>query len=173
MRHLLATTLLIACGLGAAAIADGRREDKSREFTYAVPDDWKVVNVQNAPHDVLVLRVGDGRNRNIVINNQTGSSPLTALKQEYERDLPKRHRDFQLISSDLIELSEKRQAIRIVHVNTTLSVPLRQLNYILEVGGRRYVVVCTAVKEDDAKYDKIFETFVNSIAASDKSSPTK
>jgi hypothetical protein len=36
------------------------------------------------------------------------------------------------------------------------------------VGGRRYFVTCTVLKEDGDKYDKVFEAFVGSMEESGK-----
>jgi hypothetical protein len=115
-----------------------------------------------------VLPADDGKSRNLVINDQPGASPLAELKRKYERDLPKAQKDFQQISSELVELQGKRQAIRIIHANTTPGVPVRQINYVVEVGLRRYFVACTVLKEDGDQYDKVFEAFVSSMAEPDK-----
>jgi hypothetical protein len=162
MRLLLITTLLFASGMGAASASE-RRLDRSKEFAYTLPDGWNVVPALRE-HDVIVLPADDGKTRNIVINDQPGTSPLAELKGKYERDLPKALKDFQQISSELVELQDKRQAIRIIHTNTTPGVPVRQINYVVEVGGRRYMVVCTVLKEDGDQYSKMFEVFVNSMA---------
>ena len=162
MRLLLITTLLFASGMGAASAGE-RRLDRSKEFAYTLPDGWKVDPTLRGAHDVIVLLTGDGKSRNIVINDQPGTSPLAELKGKYERDLPKALKDFQQISSELVELPGKRQAIRIIHTNTTPGVPVRQVNYVVELGGRRYFVASTVLKEDGDQYDKVFEAFVSSM----------
>jgi len=163
MRFLLITTLLFGSGMDAAG-ASQQRLDRSKEFAYTLPDGWNVVPTLTGAHDVIALPADDGKNRNIVINNQPGTSPLAELKLKYERDLPKALKDFQQISSELVELQGKRQAIRIIHTNTTPGVPVRQINYVVEVGGRRYFIVCTVLKEDGDQYSKVFEAFVSSMA---------
>ena len=162
MRLLLITTLLFASGVGAAS-ASQRRLDRSKEFAYTLPDGWNVVPTLRGAHDVIVLPADDGKSRNIVINDQPGTSPLAELKRKYERDLPKALKDFQQISRELVELQGKRQTIRIIHTNTTPGVPVRQINYVVEVGGRRYLVACTVLMEDGDHYDKVFEAFVSSM----------
>ena len=163
MRLLLITTLLFASGMSGASASE-RRLDKSKEFAYTLPDGWNVVPTLNRAHDVIALPAADGKSRSIVINDQPGTSPLAELKLKYERDLPKALKDFQQISSELVELQGKRQAIRIIHTNTTPGVPVRQINYVVEVGGRRYFVACTVFTEDRDQYDKVFEAFVSSMA---------
>lgn len=165
MRLLLMIAVLLAGFVLAAACAGEQRLDRSNEFAYTLPDDWKVVPALKSAHDVILLPTDDGKNRNIVINDQPGTSPLAELKQKYERDLPKALNDFHLISSELVELKGKRQAIRIIHTNTMPGVPVRQINYILGVGGKRYFVACTVLREDGDKYDQAFEAFVSSMAA--------
>src|SRR5262245_35380582 len=100
MRLLLVTTLVFVSGLTGAVRAGERRLDRSKEFAYDVPDGWKVVPALKGAHDVLVLPAADGKNRNILINDQPGKSPLAELKQKYERELPKALKDFQLLSSE-------------------------------------------------------------------------
>src|SRR5262245_241492 len=145
MRLLLITTLLFASGIGAASAGE-RRLDRSKEFAYTLPDGWNVVPALKGAHDVVMRPADDGKSRNILISDQPGASPLAELKQKYERDLPKGLKDFQQISSELVELQGKRQAIRIIHTNTTPGIPVRQINYVVEVGGKRYFVACTVLK---------------------------
>jgi hypothetical protein len=159
MRLLLVIMILLAGEAPAPVTAGEQRLDRSKEFAYTLPDEWKVVLVPNVTHDVLLLPTDDGKNRNIVINDQPGTNSLAELKQKYERDLP---------SSELVEFKDKRQAIRIIHTNTTPGVPVRQINYVLEAGGKRYFVACTVLKEDGDKYDQAFEDFASSIAEPDK-----
>lgn len=168
MRLLVVTAILLASGTGPAANAGEQKVDKSHSFMYSLPEGWKVLPASGSPHDVIVLPADDGRNRNIVINDQPGTSALRELKQKYERDLPRALKEFELIRSELIELPEKRQAIRIVHTNTAPGVPVRQINYILNVGGKRYFVACTVLKEDGDKYDQECDTFVSTMAKLDK-----
>ena len=163
MRLLLVITVLLAGEMGAPANAGEQRLDRSKEFAYTLPDHWEVITVPKDAHDLILLPRDDGKNRNIVINDQSGTSSLADLRQKYERDLPKALKDFQLINSKLVEFKGNRQAIRIVHTNTTPGVPVRQINYVLEVGGKRYFVACTVLKEDGDKYDQAFEAFVSSI----------
>lgn len=53
--------------------------------------------------------------------------------------------------------------VRIIHTNTTPGVPVRQVNYIVQAGGQRYFVACTAMKDDGNKHDAEFEAFVKNI----------
>lgn len=168
MKLLLIVTLLFASGVTGASSAGERRLDKSKEFAYTLPEGWKVVPALKAAHDVILLPADDGKNRNVVINDQPGKSSLAHLKQKYERDLPNALKEFQFIRSDLVELKDKRQAVLIIHTNTAPGVPIRQINYVLEVGARRYFVACTVLKEDGDKYDELFEAFVNSLVEPDK-----
>jgi hypothetical protein len=167
MKLLLINTLLFACGVNTASAGEPRL-DRSKEFAYTLPDGWNVVPTLRGAHDVIVLPADDGKSRNIVINDQPGASPLAELKRKYERDLPKALKDFEQISSELVELQGQRPAIRIIHTNTTPGVPVRQINFVVEVGTRRYFVACTVLKEDGDQYDKVFEAFVSSIVEPDK-----
>jgi hypothetical protein len=168
MKPLPIIMLLFANAMAGAASAGEQRLDKSKDFAYTLPDGWKVVDAARGKHDTVVLQADDGKNRNIVINDQPGKSSLAELKRKYERDLPKALKNFQLIASELIELDGKREAIRIVHTNTTPGVPVRQVNYVLDVGGKRYFIACTALKEDGDKYDEVFTAFVSSMAEPEK-----
>jgi hypothetical protein len=68
----------------------------------------------------------------------------------------------------LIELDGERHAVRIVHTNTMPGVPVRQVNYIIEVADKRYFIACTTLEDDGEKHDKALEAFVNSMAKPDE-----
>ncbi len=142
--------------------------DRSEAFSYVAPQGWKAVTPESFKHDVLLTSGPDGFNRNILVNDQPGASPLEELKQKYERDLARVLKDFQLIRSEVIELKGLGQAVRIIHENTMPGVPVRQVNYIVEIAGKRYFIACTALKDDGAKYDGDFEAFVLSMKRAEK-----
>jgi hypothetical protein len=79
MRLLLITTLLLASGVSAASAGEPRL-DRSKEFAYTLPDGWNVVPTLRGAHDVIVLPADDRKSRNIVINDQPGTSPLAELE---------------------------------------------------------------------------------------------
>jgi hypothetical protein len=142
------------------------KRDKSKEFVYVLPKDWKAQDIR-LPHDVITLPAKDGARRNIVVQDQPGMSTLAELKAKYERDLPGALVDFQLVKSELLPSADAPQMVRIIHVNKVAGVAVRQVNYILSVGGKRYFVVATVLKDDDDKYDKRFEAFVESLSPPD------
>jgi hypothetical protein len=160
--------VLLGSGKSDAYRASERRQDKSKAFSYILPDGWSVKASDQFEHDVIMLPSDDGFNRNIVINDQPGSSSLEILKRKYERDLARALKDFRLISSELIELGGTRQAVRIVHTNTMPGVPVRQVNYIIYVAGKRYFIACTTPKDDGEKHDEAFEAFVTSMSKSEE-----
>ncbi len=141
-----------------------RRLDKSGAFSYFLPDGWKVITPERFKHDLILLPREDGFNRNIVINDQKGASTLEVLKQKYERDLARALKDFRLIRSELVELEGKGRVVRIVHTNSMPGVPVRQVNYIIEIDSKRYFVACTVPQDDGEKHDEEFEAFVISMA---------
>lgn len=57
-----------------------------------------------------------------------------------------------------------RKMVRIVHTNTHPGVAVRQMNYILDMAGRRYFVTCTTLEADESEYAVRFEAFVKSLA---------
>ncbi|MBN1857748.1 hypothetical protein JW848_00920 [Candidatus Bipolaricaulota bacterium] len=152
---------------GKPAAAPGRHTDKSKEFAYSLPAGWTIMSDSRFPHDVILIAGTDGKRRNVVISPQPGPSTLEELKEKYERDLPKALRDFVLVESRLIEVNG-RPVLRIIHTNSTPGVPVRQVNYIREVGGKRYFIACTVMQGDGDAYDGRFETFVQSITAADR-----
>lgn len=166
MRAQVLCVLLLLCTATTtqANWAGEIKLDKSKGFAYTLPERATVVSVGKNQHDLIALASDDGRNRSIVITDQPGTSTFPKLQKIYERDLAKALKDFELISSELVELRNKRKAIKIVHTNTMPGIPIRQINYILEVGAKRYFVACTVMKSDGDKYDQAFEAFVTSIA---------
>jgi hypothetical protein len=168
MSLLLLTAFLLAGGGEAATSPGQRRLDKSKEFAYTLPQGWNAYSLPKARHDLIVLFSDDGFNRNILTVDQSGTDPFPELKRKYERDLAKGLKGFKLISSDIVELTGKRKAIRIIDTNTSPGKPIRQVNYILEIGGKRYFVTCTVLEKDGDKYDKTFAAFVNSMAKPEK-----
>lgn len=164
MKWLFLTTLIVLAGNPAApGTAVERRLDKSGEFSYELPKDWRVLPGRFR-HDLVMLPAQeDGFNRNIVITDQAGEKPLEVLKQMYEKDLARLLKEFALVSSEIVELPGKGQAVRLVHTNTMPGLPVRQLNYIIELDGKRYYIACTTPKGDGAKHDKQVEAFVISI----------
>jgi hypothetical protein len=164
MRLLFVGSILLASAMALTARAEQRELDSTGQYSYAIPDGWKAITRPKAFHDVLVLPAADGKNRNIIVTNQPGASDLEKLKAAYERDLAKAMKDFELIKSEIVELKDKRRAMRLVNINTTPGVAVRQVNYVVEVGKKRYFVACTVLKEDADTYDAAFEEFVNSMA---------
>jgi hypothetical protein len=140
------------------------RFDKSKAFVYVLSEGWRVQPMDGSPHDAILIPSEDGKRRNIVISDQPGNSPLRELKAKYERDLPSTLREHALIDSGIQKWEDGREVVRIAHTNTTPGVPVRQVNYIITVGERRYFVVCTTMKDDGEKYDKEFDRFVRTIS---------
>jgi len=168
MKFLLLTLVLFASVMARSAHAEDRQLDSTGQYSYAVPEGWKAIARPKGFHDVLVLPATDGKNRNIIVTNQPGTSDLEKLKGAYERDLATALKDFELIKSDIVELKDKRRAMRLVNTNAAPGIAVRQVDYVVEVGKRRYFVACTVLKEDADAYDAVFESFVNSIAEPDK-----
>ena len=160
----LVLLVLIGAEPAAAGAAGERRVDRSGDFSYELPGGWKILDPSRLPHDALLLpEREDGFKRNIVITDQKGDSSLEALKQMYERDLARLLKDFELVSSELVELPGKGQAVKIVHTNSMPGIPVRQVNYVIELGGKRYYIAGTTLKGDGARYDSQIEAFVISI----------
>jgi DcrB len=155
--------ILVGGRLHASDKPGERRSDRSKAFDYILPEGWKATTPERSKHDLILLPKGDGFNRNIVINDQPGKSSLEVLKRKYERDLARVLKDFQLVSSELVELEGHGQAVRITHTNSMPGVPVRQVTYIIEIAGQRYFICCTVPKDDGEKHDKTFEAFVISM----------
>lgn len=164
MKWLVTAVLLFVLPAFAAAGGEQPQLDRSKEFTYVLPDGWKTIPELKTKHDVFLIPADDGKQRNLVVNDQPGKSPLPALKAKYEVDLAKALKDFKLVSSDLVKWDD-REAIRIIHTNSAPGIPVRQVNYIVEIGAKRYFVAATTLAEDDDKYDAAVEEFAKSIAA--------
>jgi hypothetical protein len=164
MKARLSVVLLLVIGTASVLSAEERRVDKSKLFSYVLPAGWKLFPKQPAKYDIILLPSDDGFNRNIFVNDQPGPDKLPVLKQKYERDLPKAFKGFELVSSELFELPDKRQVLRIIHTNTAPGIPVRQVNYIVEVGARRFFLAFTVLKKDGDKFDKDFADFVSSLA---------
>jgi hypothetical protein len=158
---------LTATAAGARPAGE-RRIDQSEGFAYVLPEGWKRLETPQFKHDVILLPVVDGRNRNIIINDQPGNGRLQELKESYERDLAKQLKGFTLVSSQIVDLRDGEQALRLIDTNTAPGVPVRQVNYIVTIGVHRYFVTCTAMKSDEDKYDRAFEDFVKSMSAVEK-----
>ncbi len=149
--------------VAAGSVAKSRHLDKSKEFVYALPEGWKSETGSSERHDIVVLPQEDGANRNILIRDQPGSSSFDVLKQKYERDLPKGLKDFQLVASELTTSKNGKELIKIVHTNTAPGIEVRQVNYIVQLGPRRYFIACTVMPFDKNKYDDAFDAFVDSM----------
>ncbi len=147
----------------AAALADELRIDKSGAFEYRLPEGWKVFPNTTTPHDRLLLPGEDGLNRNLTINNQGGTSDFPALKAKYERDLAAGLKDFKLVASEIVQLKNVGKAIRIVHTNTHPGIPVRQINYIIELRDRRYFIACALPEADGDKFDAAVAAFVDTL----------
>ena len=156
--RLLALGMLTAAGCGEST---GGRLDKSEEFAYTLPAGWTTLDM-GSRHDIILLPSDDGRRRNVIINDQPGTSSFEELKAMYERDFAKGLRDFKLISSEITQLNGQT-VVKMVHTNSMPGVPVRQLNYIVELGGKRYFIACTVMQTDGTKYDQACEEFVKSI----------
>jgi hypothetical protein len=139
--------------------------DRSKAFIYILPTSWRAEN-RGLPHDVIMLPGADGARRNIVITEQVGDSSLEDLKVRYERDLPKALKDFKLESSEWVPAAAGK-LVRIIHTNTTPGVAVRQVNYLVPVGDKRYFVAATVLEDDKDTYDKQFQEFVESMAPPD------
>lgn len=163
MKVVTSAALLLLVVVASILGAEERRVDKSRLYSYVLPAGWKLFPEQPVKYDILLITPDDGFKRNVFVNDQPGPDKLSVLKQKYERDLPKAFKGFELISSELVELADKRQVLRIIHANTAPGVPVRQVNYIVEVGARRFFLALTVLKKDGDKFDKPFEDFVISM----------
>lgn len=142
--------------------------DKSKEFQFSIPETWSVGDVERFRHSVLLLPRRDAFNRNVLITDQPGASSLDQLKTLYERDLPKAFKDFKLIESKVVTLPNQAKAVKIIHTNRNPGVEVRQVNYIIELGQKRYFVICTALETDGSQFDEVFESVVDSIRAVDE-----
>ncbi len=114
-------------------------------------------------HDVLFLPQIDDKNRTVIITDQKGPGPLENITRKYERDLPKALNNFKLVSSEIIRLANDRKAARIVHTNSQPGVPVRQVNYIVDLGGKYYFIAFTCMESDGAVFDQVVESFVTTI----------
>jgi DcrB len=159
----LLALILVGGRLHASDKPGERRLDRSRAFDYVLPEGWKATAPDQFKHDLILLPPDGGFNRNIVINDQPGKDTLEVLKRKYERDLARVLKNFQLVSSELVELEGHGQAVKIIHTNAMPGVPVRQVNYIIEIDGKRYFICCTVPKDDGGKHDKAFEAFVTSM----------
>jgi hypothetical protein len=165
MRLILAVgVLLLGATVGRGADAITRTVDKSRAFAYVLPVGWATLAAPNYPYDVILLPAGGGFNRNIIITDQPGTASLPELQRKYERDLARALQDFALVSSAVVELPAQREVLRIVQTNTAPGVPIRQINYVVAVGDKRYFLACTVLQEDGDKFDQEFDAFVRTLA---------
>src|SRR4026208_160646 len=76
MKFLLLTLVLFASVMARSAHAEDRQLDSTGQYSYAVPEGWKAIARPKGFHDVLVLPATDGKNRNIIVTNQPGTSDL-------------------------------------------------------------------------------------------------
>jgi hypothetical protein len=140
------------------------RTDRSKEFTYVLPEGWQVLHLDSSPHDILVLPSSDGAKRNIKITDEAWMVPLEKVKEKYDQDLPKMLKDFKPIESAVVELPGKRQALKMIYINSNPGVPVRQITYITTIGDKRHQISATAMEADGDKLDKLVENFVAGIA---------
>jgi hypothetical protein len=159
----LASFALVVSSQSSVGLVDERKIDKSGEFSYVLPEGWKTIAAAKVAHDLVLLPAEDGLNRNVVINDHKGDGSLKALKQQYERDFPKALKEFQLVRSEMLLLKGKGQALRLIHTNTAPGVPVRQVNYVVDLGGKRYFVALTVAKDDGDQYDEALRAFVTSM----------
>lgn len=145
----------------------GRRRDKSGDFSYELPKDSRALAVTAVPHDIVMLPEVGGLKRNVFISDQAPGSSLEELKTKYEEAFPKAFRNFKLLESELVKLPSGEPAVRLVHTNTNPGIPVRQVNYLVDVGAKRYFVVGTVPIGDGDKFDAQFEAFVTSMQAVD------
>jgi hypothetical protein len=139
-----------------------RHVDRSKAFSYALPDGWTAQSVPQFAHDLVLLPKTDARNRSIVITDQPPGLSLADLKVKYEADLAKAFKGFQLIRSGIVSLGG-RDVAKIVHHNTAPGVPVRQLNYIVELGPGRYFFACTVMQDDGERFDAPFDELIASL----------
>jgi hypothetical protein len=145
--------------------SETRHQDQSKAFSYILPAGWTTAALPQFNHDIVLLPKSDDKNRSIMITDQTGKGSLSQLKDKYERDLPRSLKDFQLISSEVISLGA-REVVKIVHLNSAPGVPVRQVNYIVELGSPRYFFACTVMRDDGDKFDGQFDKFIASVQPS-------
>ncbi len=164
LRFLLASSVLLASAMALPSLAAGPQLDNTGQYQYVVPQGWRVIVPPRGAHDVLVLPAADGKNRNIIVTNQPGTTDLKELARRYERDLAVALKNFKLVSNEIVQLRDKRPAMRLINTNTMPGIAVRQVDYVVEAGKNRYFVSCTVLEEDGEKYDAVFEEFVTSIA---------
>lgn len=141
------------------------RLDHSKAFSYTLPEGWTVFEQPLGGHDFLVSKISGKKNRTIITVNQPGTEPLAEIKSSYERNLAKALPGFKLRSSEMITLKNGAPAARLIHTSIIGGAPNRQINYILEVAGKRYFIVCAAPEEEGDRHDKTFEAFIESMTA--------
>jgi len=137
--------------------------DKSGEYAFVLPKDWRNRDLPKFNHDVIFLPKIDDKNRTVIISDQKGPGPVKDILAKYERALPKAFKDFKLESSGMVKLPNGKTVAKLAHTNTTPGVAVRQLNYIIELADKYYYIAFTCMESDGVVFDETVDSFVASI----------
>lgn len=174
LRSLLPLSALVCFCFATLAYADDQPDatnaipavkDKSGAFFYTLPEEWETRDIPQFNHDVLFLPRIDDTNRTVIVTDQEGPGPIEVIAKKYERDLPKALKNFKLVSSEIVALKSDSKVAKIVHTNSQPGLPIRQINYIIDLDGKYYFIAYTCLAADGEKFDEMVEAFVTSMMA--------
>ncbi len=134
-----------------------RYTEKAGRFSFVPPVDWTLRRFQRLEYRVVIGPVKEGfvANMNVVLEPVEGT--LDDYVKANKPVLEKVHKKFKLLEEGELKTKSGLRGVRLIIENEQNDRLLRQSMYLFGTADRKYIVTCTTLAEDGAKFDKLFE----------------
>jgi hypothetical protein len=158
----VALTVSLVC-VGCGGKPPRQHYEKAGAFSYDPPSGWQVVEFPG-----LKYRISHGPREqefspNINVVDEAFSGTLAAYVDANLQNIERLFVNLKVLGREDFRTQDNEAAVKVVTENEQQGRMLRQTFFFIGSGNRKYVVTCTALADDGAKFDTAFagsvETF--------------
>lgn len=137
--------------------------DRSKMFTYDLPEGWQCVQNPFCDHDILTQSASGDKTRNICTTTYHPHVPKNKIREEFEKILCKNFDDCKVTESAEVKLACGKSAVKIQIVGKVQGLTVRQTTFVIPMSHGVYLTLQgTGPKEGDEKASQDFQNFVDS-----------
>jgi hypothetical protein len=148
---------IVMCLLAAEFFSQAQTKIAETTFSYVVPAGWSVRNVQGMKYKSAFGKRSAGFSPNIIVIDERYSGPLEKYVSGNEATLRMVLPGYKRVSRIPFVTAAKIQGIKLVALQSEKAKKARLVFYFFgNKSGWKFVVTCTALASDGAKYDRAF-----------------